>query len=55
MGHTSAMSLVSSGFHLRVFQAALYHGKFLSHRSSFIDDILIEKEGRNQNEADPNE
>jgi hypothetical protein len=55
VGHTSAMRPISSGFYFRMFQIALYHGQVLSQRSSFIDDILIENEGRNQNEADPDE
>jgi hypothetical protein len=40
---------VASGFHLRVFQVALYHGFVLSDNSSFIRNILIKNGCGNQN------
>jgi hypothetical protein len=55
MGHTSPMGLVFGGFYFRMFQIASDHGKLLSIRFSFIHDILIEKDCRNQNEIDSNE
>jgi hypothetical protein len=55
MGDASPMGLVPGGSYFRMFQIASDHGRVLSHRSSFIHDILIEKDCRNQNEVDSNE
>jgi hypothetical protein len=40
MGHTSAMGLISSGFHLRMFQIAWDHVEVLSPGSFFIPSIF---------------
>jgi len=55
MGHTSPMGPIPGGFYFGMFEIASDHGKVLSHRSSFTHDILIENEGGNQKQADPNE